>query len=425
MGTIIAYSTAQTHGPVTTLELSSYAIATIMASSDMQEVFAEPIRLATTKHTDMQVEAGRLCSSVAMKQGTNKAADLCGLCCSPTRRKLGTVSWAGSDSLVWDAHRLRVATDAAGVALWSWNVDTDEIAMDERAHSLWGVPRNRRHVTFEDLSARIHPADLDRVRKAFEATRDMLGAYDLEFRIVHDNAIRWVSARGQGDDLGIVGRVMFGVFLDVTERKQAEEVRELLAGEMSHRVKNLFAIASALTSIAARSATTTEEMSRDLTQRLAGLGRAHNLVRPIPGERAGRAAPLIDLLAILLGPYDTTGAVGDRIQIGGPEVQVGEAATTTVALIVHELATNSLKYGALSAVAGSLGIACMALPNEVVLVWTERGGPPAAAPAESPGFGTRLVSRSISGQLGGSIVRDWTAEGLVVTLRMDPARLAA
>ena len=194
------------------------------------------------------------------------------------------MSWAGSDTQVWDAERLRMATDAAGVALWSWNVDTDEIAMDERAHALWGVSSSRRQVTFEDLSARIHPADLDRVRTAFQDTRKVMGAYDLDFRILNGNAVRWVSARGQGADLGIVARIMFGVFLDVTERKQAEEVREMLAGEMSHRVKNLFAIASSLTTLAARSATSTTEMARDLTQRLAALGRAHDLIRPSPGQ---------------------------------------------------------------------------------------------------------------------------------------------
>ena len=84
---------------------------------------------------------------------------------------------------VWDANRLRFATDAAGVALWSWNVDTDEIALDERAHGLWGVPKSNGLVTFEDLSARIHPEDLDRVRAAFTATRDILG--ELRDRLPH------------------------------------------------------------------------------------------------------------------------------------------------------------------------------------------------------------------------------------------------
>ena len=332
------------------------------------------------------------------------------------------MSWDGSGALVWDAERLRIATDAAGVALWSWNIDTNEIALDERAHHLWGVPRNG-PVTFEDLSARIHPADLDRVRVAFTATRDLVGPYEIDFRILHDQAVRWVSARGQGDDIGIVGKVMFGVFLDVTERKQAEETREMLAGEMSHRIKNLFAITSALTAIAARSAATTTEMASDLRQRLTALGRAHDLVRPISGK-AENKAELGDLLAVLLAPYVDQENASKRVHIRVPELRVGEAAATTLALVVHELATNSIKYGALSVADSTLEVSCAADNGGVVLVWTERGGPPVAAPTGPAGFGSKLVAQSVTGQLGGSIAFDWPPEGVVVTLRMSKARLA-
>ncbi|MGI3776876.1 MAG: sensor histidine kinase [Janthinobacterium lividum] len=324
---------------------------------------------------------------------------------------------------MWDADRLRTATDAAGVSLWSWNVDTDEIAMDRRAHTLWTVPMEGQ-VTFADLSGRIHPHDLDRVRAAFAETRAVMGAYEIDFRIMHGEDVRWISARGQGDDKGIVERVMFGVFLDVTERKKAEEARELLTGEMSHRVKNLFAIASALTAIAARSAATTTEMARDLTQRLTALGRAHDLVRPVPGQADGRAALLGDLLAVLLAPYGNAKAAGEHIRILVPELRVGETAATTLALIVHELATNSIKYGALSVARGTLDVACTESGDEVVLVWTERDGPPPARPSGPGGFGSRLLAQSVSGQLGGSIAYDWPGEGVVVTLRMNKARIA-
>jgi two-component sensor histidine kinase len=235
-------------------------------------------------------------------------------------------------------------------------------------------------VTFEVLSARIHPADLERVRTAFTATRAALGLYEIDFRILHGDEVRWISARGHGADDGIVGRVMFGVFLDVTPRKQAEETREMLAAEMSHRVKNLFTIAAALTSIAARSAATTTEMARDLTQRLTALGRAHDLIRPIPGHEERRAALLGDLLAALLAPYDDKGAVGDRIHVSVPKVRVGETSATTLALVIHELATNSIKYGALSVAAGAVYLSCADHNDDVVIVWTERGGPPVAAP---------------------------------------------
>lgn len=321
---------------------------------------------------------------------------------------------------VWDAIRLRIATDAAGVALWSWNVDTDEIALDEHAHALWGVASGP--VTFEGLSARIHPEDLDRVRAAFAATREILGAYEVDFRILHGGEVRWVSARGRGDDQGIVGRIMFGVFLDVTGRKLAEEAREMLAAEMGHRVKNLFSIASALTAISARSTTTTTEMARDLTQRLTALSRAHDLARPFLNEPR-KATLLGDLLAALLAPYDDEGAIGDRVRVSVPELLVGEASATTLALIVHELATNSIKYGALSKAAGMVDVSCTAHDDEVVIVWTETGGPPVEASNRPAGFGNQLVTRSISGQLGGTIAFDWPAEGVIVTLRMSKARL--
>ena len=128
------------------------------------------------------------------------------------------------------------------------------------------------------------------------------------------NDVGWISARGQGDDAGIVGRIMFGIFIDVTGRKQAEEGHELLAGEMSHRVKNLLAIASGLTAITSRSTTSTVDMARELTQRQTALGRAHDLVRPLPGHE-GKAALLGDLLTVLLAPYDDTGAFSGRVRL--------------------------------------------------------------------------------------------------------------
>lgn len=123
------------------------------------------------------------------------------------------------------------------------------------------------------------------MRAALAATRAISGAHEIDFRIILSNEIRWISGRGQGADVGMVGRVMFGIFIDVTGRKQAEEGHALLAGEMSHRVKNLLAIASGLTAITSRSTKTTEDMASQLIKRLTALGRAHDLVRPLPGTK--------------------------------------------------------------------------------------------------------------------------------------------
>ena len=323
----------------------------------------------------------------------------------------------------WTSEHLQLAVAAAGVALWAWDVDTDAFTMDERGFSLWGVP-GRVTVTFEELSAHIHPADRDRVRAAFVATRAIPGSYETDFRIMIGEHVRWIAARGEGADVGIVGSTMFGIFLDVTDRKQAEEGHELLAGEMSHRVKNLLAIASGLTAISSRSAASTEDMARELTQRLSALDRAHDLVRPLPNGQ-GSAALLGDLLSVLLAPYDDLGAFSGRIRVAVERMGVGEKSATSLALIIHELATNSVKYGAFSDPAGTLDLSSDAEGNAIRLTWTERGGPKVEVPQSPAGFGSKLVQRSIAGQLGGSIHYDWSAGGLIVTLRIDRTRLAA
>jgi two-component sensor histidine kinase len=308
------------------------------------------------------------------------------------------------------------------VALWSWNVSDDTFTMDEHGYKLWSLPPGS-SVSFEDLSAHIHPRDRDRVRAAFAATRAIVGAYEIDFRVMVDDQIRWISARGQGNDADILGQTMFGIFLDVTGRKQAEEGQELLAGEMSHRVKNLLAIASALTAITSRSTTTTTDMARELTQRLTALGRAHDLVRPLPGQE-GKAALLGDLITILLAPYDDMGAFSGRVRVSVPRMSVGVATANTLALVVHELATNSLKYGALSTATGTLDVSGSNEGAQLLLTWTERGGPPVVPPTGPGGYGTRLVAKTISRQLGGSIDYNWSKEGVIVTMRMNKDILA-
>jgi len=235
--------------------------------------------------------------------------------------------------------------------------------------------------------------------------------------------VRWISARGQGNDEGIERRLMTGIFLDVTGRKQAEESHELLAGEMSHRVKNLLAIAAGLTHITSRSSTSIEDMAKQLTQRLTALGRAHDLVRPLP-DRQGSAALLGDIFTVLLAPYDDDGAFAGRIRVAVPRMGVSEGAATGLALVIHELATNSLKYGALSSATGTLDISGQMDGDDVVIVWTEQGGPEVSVPDGPGGYGSKLLQRTMAGHLGGSITYEWSPSGALVTLRMSGARLS-
>ena len=309
------------------------------------------------------------------------------------------------------------------MAIWAWQVETDKLAMDERAFELWGMePADE--VTFEQLSERIHPVDRNRVRAAFNATRAIAGPYEIDFRIQLGQEVRWIASRGNGTDDDNTGRVMCGTFLDVTGRKQAEEGSELLAGEMSHRVKNLLAIATSLTQITARSAKSVEEMAKSLTQRLAALNRAHDLVRPLPDSQ-GDAALLGDLISILLAPYDETAAFAGRIRVSVVRMGVGEKAATALAMVFHELATNSVKYGSLSSDAGFLDVSSKLDGDDLILTWTETGGPSISEPPELKGFGSKLLSRSVSGQLAGEAIYDWQPTGLVVTLKVRQDRLSS
>ena len=313
----------------------------------------------------------------------------------------------------WDYDALRRAIDAAGVSLWTWNVETDEFAMDDRGYRLWEVPRGP-ELTFDLLSAKIHPADRDRVSEAFAATRASEGSYEIDFRTKSGPHVKWISARGRGRDAGIVEGEVTGIFLDITDRRQAEEGNELLAGEMSHRVKNLLAIASSLTRITSRSSSSMEDMTKQLMNRLAALDRAHDLVRPVPGSE-GQTALLGDIFSVLLAPYDVGAEFDDRIRVAVPRMGVGQVTATALALIVHELATNSVKYGSLS-MEGTVDVSGSMEGDNVKIVWAEHGGPEVTSEPEMSGFGSSLVRKTIERQLGGSVSYEWSKAGAHVTM---------
>ncbi len=332
------------------------------------------------------------------------------------------MSGSSAGSRRWLPEHLQFAVDAASVALWCWDVDTDRLSMDAFGFELWGLPW-KDEVSFDELSAHIHPADRDRVRAAFQATRSVSGLYETDFRIMLGDEIRWVSARGKGADEGLQDRSSFGVFIDVTQRKQAEEANELLAGEMSHRVLNLLTIATSLTNMTGRKAASVPDMTKELVQRLTALGRAHSLVRPLPGTE-GRAALLGDLIAVLLSPYDDGGAFAGRIRTSVPRMGVGETSATTLAMVIHELATNSLKHGALSVPSGMLEITSTSDDDDLVIVWAETGGPAVASVPDRQGYGSRVVLKTVEQQLRGELAFDWQAAGLVAKLRVKRSRLA-
>ena len=216
---------------------------------------------------------------------------------------------------------------------------------------------------------------------------------------------------------------------DITDRRQAEQQQHLLLREMDHRVKNLFALASGVVALSARSAATPEELSSAVRNRLAALARAHALTLPVTsegGKRIEQSTTLHLLIQTILLPYESrTDAGGPRVAISGPDLQLAGGMVTTFALLLHEFATNAAKYGALSTPAGHVEIDCSEADGQFALTWQERGGPRIDTPTASEGFGTMLARATVKDQLRGDISRRWEPEGLTIRLSVPRDRAAS
>ena len=193
--------------------------------------------------------------------------------------------------------------------------------------------------------------------------------------------------------------------VDITERKQAEERQNLLAREVDHRAKNALALAQSIVRLTRGE--NVKSYIRSVEGRITALARVHTVL----SLSSWQGAEIGKLIDEELAPYST----GDQIELRGAEVQLQPATAQTVALALHELVTNSAKYGALSTLAGRLSVSWELASGLLCIVWVETGGPAVEIPA-SRGFGTRSVIASIESQLGGKAEFDWRPEGLVCRL---------
>jgi PAS domain S-box-containing protein len=211
---------------------------------------------------------------------------------------------------------------------------------------------------------------------------------------------------------------------DITELKQARDRQHLLLREMSHRVKNLFALSGSVVGLSARSAKSVQELADSARERLSALARAHALTF---FHGVDQAAPhpttLQSLVRTIVAPFDEPD--DPRIALSGIDARVTGAAVASLALLLHEFATNATKYGALSTATGRVKIVFAEEGDAIVVYWTERGGPRVAAPpASGEGFGGVLSRIAVANPLGGEIARDWKPEGLAIRLSVPRSRLS-
>jgi PAS domain S-box-containing protein len=208
---------------------------------------------------------------------------------------------------------------------------------------------------------------------------------------------------------------------DISELRKTRERQQLLLREMNHRVKNLFALTGSIIGLSARSAKSVQQLAESARERLAALARAHALTFS-HGEPSPQPTTLQSLIRAIVAPFDEPEA--PRIAISGVDVPVSGGAVASLALLLHEFATNAAKYGALSSIAGTIAIDCVAEGENITVIWIERGGPTVVQPTSAEGFGGVLSRIALMSQLGGEITRDWKPEGLEIRLAAPRVRLA-
>jgi len=216
-----------------------------------------------------------------------------------------------------------------------------------------------------------------------------------------------------GHDGTLAGAVL--VFRDVTERRRTAQRQTMLVGELNHRVKNALAIVQSLVQASLRQATSkpAQLMAKTLAERLQALHRAHDLLL----ESQWSGASLKDMVERELDPYRREG--GPKIAIKGPDVLLPPQCTSILAMTLHELATNAVKYGALSQNTGQLGVSWKtARGNRLLLTWEERGAPAVPQKITSGGFGTQLIDKGIRHNLGGETKLEFRPTGLYVELNV-------
>jgi len=309
--------------------------------------------------------------------------------------------------LLESEQRRSLAIAAGKMGSWDWDWVNGDWMWDEGQFQIFGVDSKSFVVTPSNVQALLHPDDTDELLNAEAQFAKGVKSYEAEFRIIRpDGEVRWCvgTAAATLDKTGRVVRVS-GVTVDITERKHAEERQSLLAREVDHRAKNALALAQSIVRL------TRGESVKAYVQSVEGRINALARVHTVLSLSSWQGAEVRRLVDEELAPYSD----GNQIALSGPEVQLQPATAQTLALALHELVTNSAKYGALSTQAGRLSIRWENETNMLRLIWEETGGPPVHEPT-SRGFGTRSVIASIESQLGGQAEFDWHPEGLVCRL---------
>ena len=305
--------------------------------------------------------------------------------------------------------RLQEALAAGGVMAFEWNARTNGSNRSDNAAQILGLVPDKSFSAAEFLE-RVHPDDRPDFKARIHAVSPEKPSYRKTFRFrCPDGREIWLeeSSIAEFDPTGrFVG--LKGLTVDITERKQSDERQSLLIAELDHRVKNLLARVAVISSYTRLGSSSVDEFVQVLDRRIHSMAAAHSLL----SQNRWNGVNLADLVDSQLAPYATAA----NMTIGGPDVVLGPTVTQAVAMALHELVTNAVKYGALSSPNGHVSVKWNRQPADgastrVKIEWRENGGPPVAPPAKS-GYGTSLIREMIPHELGGAVDLAFVTEGV-------------
>jgi len=308
---------------------------------------------------------------------------------------------------------LQAALDAGTLAIVDYDHDRGVFRHSARLSQLYGF--GPEHVlTIADVRSRYHPEDeaeiYERSARELADTRCSLFTWVMRIRLP-DGEVRWVEGRGEyvRDEAGVVRRSR-GVVMDITERKRWEEHQRLLVNELNHRVKNTLAVVQALARQTFRGSNDPETAVRSFEARLGALSAAHNLLTRQNWEKA-TLSEIVDTAV-----QATAGSNDRRIHWSGADLHLAPQTAVSLALAVHELCTNAIKYGALSNDDGRVEVewstASDTAGRSFTFEWREIGGPP-VSPPNRRGFGTRMIERGLAGELDGEVFLQFEPDGVL------------
>jgi PAS domain S-box-containing protein len=305
------------------------------------------------------------------------------------------------------AGRLHEALTVGGVMAFECDLSSGRVQRSGNAAQIMGLGPEQT-LTAAQFLGRIHPDDRARLQAHHSRLSVDSPADTVAFRFVRpDGREVWLekTSRAEFDTTGRPIRLK-GLTRDITRRKKSEERQDLLSAELDHRVKNVLARVAAVVRQTRRRSATPDEFVKAIDGRIRSIAAAHALLSQSRWSGVG----LTDLIDHQLAPYTTD----TNTAIRGPNVMLTSAQTQAIAMVIHELATNAAKYGALSGTDGKVSVSWDCADSDqatiLTITWREIGGSPIAAPVQS-GYGLSLIRDLIPHELGGAVDLTFPSDG--------------